>query len=261
MEKNKQQMEGKGMITKEELREYAKRAGLNLGQAEKDYFQNIILFLIYQDYGRGVVFKGGTALKKCYGLPRFSEDLDFTCLEEIDIKKIESGIKRFNLDFEMETKRYPDDIKITFRIRGPLYIGIRQSLCKFIIDLSFREGVILKPEIKTIGRFLEEIPTFDVFVMQEKEILAEKIRAVLTRTKARDVYDLWFLLEKGAEFDKDLVEKKLRYYNMEWNVKKFISRLNMAKTLWETELKSLVSSVPGFNEARKAIAEGVRKGV
>ena len=33
------------MIDKEELRGYARLRGLNLGQAEKDYFQNIILFL------------------------------------------------------------------------------------------------------------------------------------------------------------------------------------------------------------------------
>ena len=39
------------MIGKEELREYARLRGLNLGQAEKDYFQNIILFILYQLYG------------------------------------------------------------------------------------------------------------------------------------------------------------------------------------------------------------------
>ena len=146
------------MITKEELREYAKRLSLNLGQAEKDYFQNIILFILYQNYGKGIVFKGGTALKKCFGLNRFSEDLDFTCLNKPDIKKIEDGLKRFKIEFEIESESYEDGLKIILRIKGPLYVGIRQSLCKFIIDFSFREDVILKPEIKTIGRFLEDLP-------------------------------------------------------------------------------------------------------
>lgn len=245
------------MITKEELQEYARLSGLNLGQAEKDYFQSILLFILYQEYGKDIVFKGGTALKKCYGLNRSSEDLDFTCLNKIDVKKLEAGVKRFNLEFEIETKEYKDGLKIILRIKGPLYIGINQSLCKFIIDFSFRENIILKPQIKTIGRFLEEIPAFDVFVMQEREILAEKVRAVLTRTKARDIYDLWFLLEKGIKFDENLVKEKLEYYKHEWNPKEFAKKLDMKKAIWETELKPLVSSLPDFMKVRKSVLERI----
>ncbi len=50
------------MIDREELKEYAKRRGLNLGQAEKDYFQNILLFILYQHYGKSLIFKGGIDL-------------------------------------------------------------------------------------------------------------------------------------------------------------------------------------------------------
>lgn len=241
------------MITKEELKEYAKKIDLNMGQAEKDYFQNIILFILYQEYGNELTFKGGTALKKCYGLDRFSEDLDFTCLNHVDTKKLELALKRFNLEFDIETKQYENGLKAIIRIKGPLYIGIRPSLCKFIIDFSFRENVILKPQIKTIGRFLEEIPSFDVFVMQEKEILAEKIRAIMTRTKARDVYDVWFLMQRGAEFDIKLIEEKLKYYGLEWDLKEFEKKLETKRGVWETELKPLIPAVPEFYETKKAI--------
>jgi len=241
------------MITKEELKEYAKITNLNLGQAEKDYFQNILLFIIYQEYGKGIIFKGGTALKKCYGLDRFSEDLDFTCLEKIDIQKIEDGLKRFNLNYELEKKEYKSGLKITLRINGPLYSGIRNSLCKLILDFSFREKVILQPIVKSIGRFLEEVPSFDVFVMQEKEILAEKIRAIITRNKARDVYDLWFLLNKNINFDKKFIEKKLDYYKEHWNKKDFMNKLNMKESIWETELSPLLRDVPKFNKVKKKI--------
>jgi predicted nucleotidyltransferase component of viral defense system len=40
------------MIDRKELEEYAKIRGLNLGQAEKDYLQTIMLFILYQKYGR-----------------------------------------------------------------------------------------------------------------------------------------------------------------------------------------------------------------
>lgn len=248
------------MITKEELKNYINLRRLkNLGQAEKDYFQNIILFIIYQSYGNELVFKGGTALNKCYGLDRFSEDLDFTCQNKIDIKNLEDGMKRFKLEFENETKEYSNGLKITLRIKGPLYIGMRHSLCKFIIDLSFRENVMLKPEIRTIGRFLEEIPSFDVFVMQEKEILAEKARAIVSRNKARDVYDFWFLLKKGVNLDVALVKEKFRYYKQEWDEKQFIKKVGEKKKVWKTELQPLVPSVPNFNEVKSYIAEKISK--
>ncbi len=248
------------MIQKEELKNYAKIAGLkNLGQAEKDYIQNIILFILYQEYGNTLIFKGGTALKKCYGLDRFSEDLDFTCTDKVDTKKLESGLKRFGIEYEIETKEYGNGLKVILRIKGPLYLGVRLSLCHFIIDFSFRENVELKPTIKTIGRFLEELPEFDVAVMDEKEILAEKVRAIMSRTKARDVYDLFFLLEKGVPFDKELIEKKLKYYGESWSPVKFEKQLNLKETIWNSELGPLISTVPEFKAVKNAIMEKIPK--
>jgi hypothetical protein len=250
-------MESENMITREELKKYAKIRNLNLSQAEEDYFQNILLFIIYQEYGKSLIFKGGTALSKCYGSNRFSEDLGFTGEGEFNANIINRGLKRFKIEFETEMKKYPDELKITLRIKGPLYVGIRQSLCRFIIDMSFRENILLPPEIKTIGRFLEEIPEFDVFVMQEKEILAEKIRAVLTRTKAKDVYDIWFLLKRGIEFDEKLIKEKLKFYNMTWNKKEFAKTLNLQKSVWENELKPLLPSIPPFMEVKKFLLKNL----
>ncbi len=246
------------MIDKEELKEYAKMRGLNLGQAEKDYFQNILLFILYQHYGKSLVFKGGTALSKCYGSPRFSEDLDFTCLDEFNPETIEKGLERFRLEFEMMSRRHRVGMKIILRIKGPLYTGVRYSLCKLVIDVSFREIVILPPVVKTIGRFMEEIPEFDVFVMQEKEILAEKVRAILTRAKARDIYDLWFLLKRNVEFDSKLVEEKLEYYGMKWSMRKFTTAIDIKSEIWESELKPVLKNVPKFSEVKKLILKRIR---
>ncbi|MBN2013712.1 MAG: nucleotidyl transferase AbiEii/AbiGii toxin family protein [Candidatus Altiarchaeota archaeon] len=246
------------MITKKELQEYAKTTRLNLGQAEKDYFQSIALFVLYQEYGKELIFKGGTALKKCYGLDRFSEDLDFTSTEKTDTKILDRGLKRFGIEYEKEAEKYPNGIKTIYRLHGPLYTGIRQTLCKFIVDLSFRENVILPPQVKTIGRFLNEIPSFDVYVMQEKEILAEKIRAILTRNKARDIYDLQFLLTKGIGFDKKLAKEKMKYYGKGWDPKNFRKKLNITEKAWKTELQPLVPSLPDLKETEKNILAKIR---
>jgi len=253
MEKNQFKMEGENMITKEELKDYAKTRNLNLGQAEKDYMQTILLFIIYLESGKSMVFKGGTAMSKCYGLNRFSEDLDFTCENEFNIEIIEKGLKRFRINYEMKKKKYPVGLKIVLRIKGPLYIGIRNSLCRFELDLSFRENVKLQPKLKTIGRHIEEIPEFQVYAMQEKEILAEKIRAILARDKARDVYDLWFLLKKGIEFDLNLVEEKLKYYHEKWDKNEFMKKLEEKKNIWATELTPLIKETPEFKEVKDYI--------
>ncbi len=245
------------MISKDELKEYAKIRGLNLGQAERDYFQNILLFILYQHYGRSLIFKGGTALSKCYGSSRFSEDLDFTCLETFNTNIIRKGLERFRVEFEIKTKEYEVGMKIILYIKGPLYTGIRYTLCRIVIDVSLRENVILSPVIKTIGRFMEEIPEFDVFVMQEKEILAEKIRAILTRSKARDIYDLWFLLRRGVEFDLEVIKKKLEYYDMRWDRRKFIEAVRIKSEIWNTELKPLIRLIPKLSEVKKLIYEKI----
>jgi len=244
------------MITRDELKEYARKTLLaNLGQAEKDYFQNVVLFILYQSYGKGIVFKGGTALKKVYGLDRFSEDLDFTCTEKVDAGKLEAGLGRFRIEYEKDVEEYDDGLKVTLRIKGPLYTGIRQSLCKLIIDFSLRESVLLRPEIRTIGRFLEEIPSFDVLAMQEMEILAEKVRAVMTRAKARDVYDIWFLLRKGVELNVDLARRKLEFYGKEWDPEDFARKLGLKESIWKSELEPVVPRLPDFREVRKLILE------
>lgn len=247
------------MITKEDLESYAKSKGFkDLGHAEKDYFQNIVLFILSKNYGKSLIFKGGTALNKCFGLDRFSEDLDFTCDGWVESNELEDGLKRFKIEFEIEKKNYSNGIQWVLRIKGPLYIGIKNSMCKIVFDLSLREKIILRPEIKTIGVLIEQIPSFDVLVMQEKEIFAEKIRTIMTRDKARDVYDLNFLINKKISFDKKLAEEKLNFYNKKWSLKEFKSKLNRKKEIWETELKLLTERVPNFNETKKNILNNIK---
>ena len=69
------------MITKQEVLDLAGEWSLGPQVVEKDYVIGWLLAAIYQHQrlDRGLVFKGGTCLKKCYlETYRFSEDLDFT---------------------------------------------------------------------------------------------------------------------------------------------------------------------------------------
>jgi len=62
-----------------------------LAIAEKDYFLCIVSKIINDSFLKDkLVFKGGTALHHCYlSQYRFSEDLDFTCIDKsINLQKI-----------------------------------------------------------------------------------------------------------------------------------------------------------------------------
>jgi len=100
---------------------------------------------------------------------RFSEDLDFTAEIVSLYKVIRDGLSGFYIDYEISESPHEDGNKITIRVKGPLFTGSRQSLCKIEVDLSFRERVLLKPNICSVERSLRELPVFDVIVMQEKD--------------------------------------------------------------------------------------------
>lgn len=234
----------------EELEKYAALRGFNLGQAEKDYYQNIMLFILYGKFSKELIFKGGTALSKCYGLNRFSEDLDFTVSEKNDfVSIIEKRLEDFKIKFK--TKNFINSEisqKYKIRIQGPLYKGSERSECSITLDFSFRESVILEPNVVTIAHHMDIIPAFDVYVMKEEEIFAEKIRAIMARESARDLYDLSFLLKKGVNAKTSIVGKKLEWSKIIFNESDFLKRLRAIKPIWQSELSSLVRNVPGFEE-------------
>lgn len=68
------------------LEETRKEVGLSWETIERDYILSWILagVAVNEKLQNKLIFKGGTALKKCYfGDCRFSEDLDFTAKEGI----------------------------------------------------------------------------------------------------------------------------------------------------------------------------------
>lgn len=60
----------------------SQQLGINEIYVEKDYWVTFALFNIFKnDIGKETVFKGGTALLKCFGMiQRFSEDIDLVVL-------------------------------------------------------------------------------------------------------------------------------------------------------------------------------------
>jgi len=244
-------------MNREELQRYIGVTGYSLGQVEKDYFQHIVLSSLSRKAGSMLVFKGGTALQKIGITSRFSEDVDFTARNKISGKEIYNiatdAIKDYN--FLAETNHYIQDERTTsfrIKIQGPLYRN-RRGICTIRVEISKREQIILEPERKEFAPPYTDILPYSMDVMQSEEILSEKIRTIYSRQKARDLYDLYKIYERHTKFDKNLTQKKLDYYNINFDPKTFLKRCQRLKSLWKQELQSLMEQVPPYQNAINAV--------
>lgn len=254
------------MLSYEELENVAKLKRLSLTNAEKDYLQDLTLFSIYSNVGKELVFKGGTCLYKIYKLNRFSEDLDFTLNQRLDMEKIShkivSDLTLLNIKSKIkEVKEYKNELNIRILLNGPLYKGNKETQCFIPLNISMKEKTLLEPKKESIIPMYKELPNFEIFVMEEKEILAEKVRAVLTRMKPRDVYDLWFLLtRKNVTFDHTLINKKLKLYNLKFDIEAFKNRVEKMSGLWKIDLKNFVlGELQDFDKTKKELFEKIRE--
>ncbi len=240
------------MISREKLNQIAQARNLTLQNAERDYILEALLFSISKRAANKLVFKGGTALYKFYGINRFSEDLDFTLNRgTIDRKFFELVLQdlwQLNLKGWIKAyDEYRNEINVHLRFAGLLYDGNVETLCSASINISLRETTS-DPKIEFLISSYD-IPAFSVPIMQDVEILAEKVRAILTRDKARDIYDLWFLLKKGVKFDEQLANRKLKIHKLKYFKEKLFEKIAKLKVSWLSDLGSLIiGEVPRFED-------------
>lgn len=248
------------MLNRQQLQKYDSTLGFNIYQIEKDYIQHIVLFYLSKIVGNELVFKGGTALQKCYGLDRFSEDLDFTSSGALDfeilVSNVLSELTKFGFESE-QAKKLENEFSFSSRIKvkGPLFDGNEISVCTLYLEISKRDKILIKPENLQISPVYIDIPPYNLLTMKQEEIFSEKIRTVLERDKARDLYDLWYLTVKGKSPRKSIIEKKI---GAKFSKKDFESSLMKKKKGWE-KLSNYTNRKLDFEEAYAVVLSGLDK--
>lgn len=249
------------MIRKDELLRIAALKGLPPRFAELDYLQDIALLGIYHEFGSKLLFKGGTCLYKLYKLNRFSEDLDFTATKGFKPKEVFVRLPHifslYNINCNVKVESFQHSVNVYIEINGPLYDGRKESRCRLIINISSREKVFLPPLRNPYVSLYQEVRPFDIYAMDEREILSEKVRAVHQREKARDVYDIWYLLNlKKIPVESALVQKKLSYICLKFNRGIFFKKIQEKKTSWQRDLSALISGqLLPFSQAEEEIKQ------
>lgn len=174
----------------------------------REYFQQLFLSRLYQEKGSDkLLFKGGTALRIIWQSPRFSEDLDFTGVN-IAIKGIEALMAGTLAKIEMEgiqaeiveSKNTSGGYLAIFNFETSEYKSQIQ------IEVSLRNG---KKKSGTAALVQSDLVVpYTLIHLKEEILVVEKIQACLTRGKARDFYDLYFILRSRLAFKEAFIQDK-----------------------------------------------------
>lgn len=243
---------------REQLQAFAGANGVPLFTQERDYAQVIFLSRLYR-LEIPLIFKGGTCIKLVHGSPRFSEDLDFTATRELaEVKSVLKAAADELSMIGMEAKinqwrARAGGYQCRLRYHGPLYTGEERTAGSVVIDVSFRRDVILRPEWRTIPSLYPDVPPFTAQCMQAQEILAEKVRALSTRAVPRDLYDVWFLVNRGIKPGLRMIDQKLFLYKKRFSIEKFGDSIGRVRMRWKRDLVPLLGSAPRFETVSREV--------
>ncbi|WP_276348827.1 nucleotidyl transferase AbiEii/AbiGii toxin family protein [Daejeonella sp. JGW-45] len=264
------------MIKPGEIQQKAREAGVRDQQIEKDYVLSWILKGISQhtQLSKTIVFKGGTVLKKIYFENyRFSEDLDFTLLDDnITNEQIFTWFKEAfeyirdeaNIPLEIIDNNEHEDSGINFYISyvGPL--GGQGNNKRVKVDISRSEKLEFEPVSKPAFIDYSDLEGYSLLCYPLEEVLIEKLRSVMQRMAARDFYDIWYLLvEHGMEpdfylqeFSKKCASKGLDPADF---YKKLMERLPQYKGRWRSSMSEQIQNLPEFDKIEREVQRHLRK--
>ena len=234
-----------------------------VGIIEKDYVLSLALSLLSNSQMMDhIVFKGGTAIKKMY-FPdaRFSVDLDFD-FDNIAIKRIKKElvelialdqfdtVKFVRIKDEFESKK-KDVYRCTVEYEGPIKHNLNQSVR---LDFSGRAAYLCKVEKKKILEdYVSETADVKIRTMDLTEVFAEKCRALITRKgqKSKDLFDIYFLINKDVVVDRRLIDKKFTGYKESFSEDYFDRAVRDIASVWKRDLQDLTprGNIPDVDNA------------
>ncbi|MBN1365712.1 MAG: nucleotidyl transferase AbiEii/AbiGii toxin family protein [Syntrophaceae bacterium] len=142
-----------------------------------------------------LIFGGGTMLRLCHGLNRYSVDLDFWVVRNMDWAKYysrmekylgqfykiaDSANKHFTILFELKSPQFPRSLKIEIRKT--------EKKVKMETSIAYSPHSTAQVMLKTVA--LEDMMT-------------SKIEAFLDRREIRDAYDMEFMVKRGIVLNAD----------------------------------------------------------
>jgi predicted nucleotidyltransferase component of viral defense system len=200
-------------MIEDRLRQYKPDSKLEELNALKEIAQEITLLALSRaEFFKQAAFQGGTCLRIVYGLPRFSEDLDFILFTpdtsfawQRYLQEIQLEFESFGLTLEVKDRSQANSaVKKAF---------IKENSFGKILQLAYARNrsdvqvIQIKLEVDTnppMGSDFEtklvDFPTpFSITTQKEPSLFAGKLHALLCReyVKGRDWFDfVWYVARK-----------------------------------------------------------------
>lgn len=180
----------------------------------REYLQIAILKSIYQSkYGQDLSFMGGTCLRICYDLKRYSEDLDFA----LDAKTTDYDFQSLVLlaQKDLALRNIEADAKISQdKTVQKAFIKVTNVLETLGLSMAKSQKLHIKIEVDTNPVDIRYGQRESFFVTRYNEVFpilkhdlatlfAGKVLAILCRPyrRGRDFYDLIWYLNRKAEMN------------------------------------------------------------
>jgi predicted nucleotidyltransferase component of viral defense system len=236
-------MSSKASGLKSAIDAFIQRRGIDAGMAQNLMKEAIHLHLLsaLSEAGvlRHVIFQGGTALRLCYGGERYSEDLDFVCgragayLKDVEFdalvdKALETTKRTLQRDFDIDAAQIAlkrpaqpellegSDVNVAaWQIVVPINPTPKTPKSRIKIEFANVPSYDSKPLTVSATPGLVQVQDVILNAETPNEILADKAVALTARAalKFRDVWDVWFLVNKLAAIpDREMVLKKFADY-------------------------------------------------
>ena len=214
-------------------------AGMNQNLMKEAIHLHLLSALSEAGVLRHVILQGGTALRLCYGGERYSEDLDFVCgragayLKDVEFdalvdKALEATKRTLQRDFDIDAARITlkrpaqpelvrgSDVNIAaWQIVVPVNATPKTAKSRVKIEFANVPSYDSKPLTVRATPGLVQVQDVILNAETPNEILADKAVALTARAvlKFRDVWDVWFLVNKlAATPDREMVLKKFADY-------------------------------------------------
>ncbi len=142
-----------------------------------------------------VVFVGGTMLRLCYDLNRYSMDIDFWFIRTVNYSDYFLKLKKKLIALYELTDAKEKLNTLLVELRSPLYPKkLKIEMRKGVVDCDYNEKIAFS-QYSNIQIILR--------VITLEEAMKNKIKAAINRKEIRDFYDIEFLLRKGIDFSPD----------------------------------------------------------
>jgi len=160
--------------------------------------QDLMVVEIYSHLN-GAVIHGGTAIWRCYGSGRFSEDIDVYLPKKFrkseEMKKFIDGLKKKGFEVKKFRER-----------ENSIFSSFSYANTTLLFEAVFLDAknFITKPFEMSDGTFI------NVYTLSPEELVKEKILTYKKRKKVRDLYDIFFFLKIAENTDE--LKKNLREF-------------------------------------------------